>query len=125
MAAFIHFEAVTSLNFQVLNQKSYRFLVAAIFSTFINYGFLEVYDDCNFFKIFDYFLQKWSNAAILKMIEISKIATKDLQQISQSYFQVIQFIEKCDAILHPPFSRLERFEPCLILCYIGSVLVSQ
>ena len=32
-----------------------------------------------------------------------KIATADLQQITQSSFQAHEFKEKCDTILHPPF----------------------
>ena len=47
------------------------------------------------------------NAAILKIINISKIATVDLQQITRSFFQAQEFKEKCDTILHPPFKDLK------------------
>ena len=43
------------------------------------------------------------NAAILKIINVSKIATVDLQQITQSSFKAHEFKEKCDTILYPPF----------------------
>ena len=33
----------------------------------------------------------------------------DFKQPTQSSFQFIQFLEKCDTILHPPFQRFERF----------------
>ena len=38
---------------------------------------------------------------------IKKIATADLQLITQNYFEVIQFTEKCDTILQQPFERFE------------------
>ena len=53
------------------------------------------------------------NATILKIMKRSKIATADLQQITQSSLQVIQLIEKCDTILHQPFTDLEDFSPML------------
>ena len=37
-----------------------------------------------------------------------KIATEDVQQMAQSSFQVIQFIEECDAIIQPPFKDLKN-----------------
>ena len=37
----------------------------------------------------------------------------DLQQITQSSLQFIQFIEKCDKILHPPFKDLKDMSPML------------
>ena len=49
----------------------------------------------------------------------------DLQQITQSSFQVIQFAEKCDAILRPPFIDLSPMLPGMesSLCVITNRLV--
>ena len=69
----------------------------------ISFHQFKIYDDFNFFKIFDEFLQNKSKCLHLKIINISKIATVDLQQITQSFFQAHEFKEKCDTILYPPF----------------------
>ena len=53
------------------------------------------------------------NADILKKREI-EIATGDLQQIADSPFQVIQYIVKCDTILHPPFHNLKDWSFTLV-----------
>ena len=60
MVAVVNLETVMSSNFLILNEKSYRCLLATI-----NHGLyqpsrsiLTFYDDFDFYKIFDKFLQK-------------------------------------------------------------------
>ena len=38
-----------------------------------------------------------------KRSRYQRIATADLRQITQNFFEVIQFMEKFDTIVHPPF----------------------
>ena len=69
------------------------------------------YDEFKFFKISDEFLQEQSKCCHFENNgDIEKIATAVLQQITQSSFDVIQFMEKLNTILHPPFYIFERFE---------------
>ena len=83
MAAYISLEAVTPSDFQILNQKSCRFLLATILYAFINYGFLEDFinfpsSDSTFAiilissKFLMNFCKNNQNAAILETIKISK-----------------------------------------------------
>ena len=48
-----------------------------------------IFNDLNFFKIFDEFSQNNQNTTILEIINISKIATADLQQITQKFLSSI------------------------------------
>ena len=93
-----------------------------MFKTFINYGFLEYCINfpqviLRFSMILIYskfsldFYKNNENAAILKITKISEIATADVKQISQSSLKIIQFTEKFDAILHPPYLKSEIYEP--------------
>ena len=70
-----------------------------------------------FFKVFDDFLQNNQDAAILKIIEALKNChgrfTSNYPK--RSLFQVIQFKDEFDTILHPPFENLRDLShvlPC-------------
>ena len=43
----------------------------------------------------------------------------DLQQITQSFFQATQFMEKYDTVLCPPFQKFESFTPTLYFIVSG------
>ena len=64
------------------------------------------------------FCKTSQNAVILKKSTYQRIATVDLQQITQSSFKAHEFKEKCYTVLHPPYQRFERFGLYAIIAYI-------
>ena len=57
------------------------------------------------------FYKNDQNAAILKRIKMPKNCHGRFTANYPNSFEVIQFMEKLDAILHLSFQRFERFKP--------------